>query len=87
MNMWGLQPEVFEYIRKDFAEFLENIQNPMKEEFYIPTVVDNMIKRENKKVRVLPTSEKWYGVTYKEDKEIVVKAMREKIAQGCYEGI
>ena len=87
MNMWGLQPEVFDYIRKDFAEFLKNIQNPMKEEFYIPTVVDNMIKRDNKKVRVLPTDEKWYGVTYKEDKETVVKAMREKISQGCYEGI
>ena len=59
----------------------------LKEEFYIPTVVDNMIKRDNKKVRVLPTDEKWYGVTYKEDKETVVKAMREKISQGCYEGI
>ncbi len=84
MNMWGLLPGVFEYIEKDFVEFLGNMKNPLKDEFFIPFVIDNMIKESGAKVRVLETDEKWYGVTYKEDKDMVVAAMKEKIAGGCY---
>ncbi len=87
MNMWGLQPDVFDYLEKDFVDFLTNMQNPLKDEFFIPFVIDNMIKKENTAVKVLKTNEKWYGVTYKEDKAMVVKAMKEKIADGCYNGL
>ena len=87
MNMWGLQPSVFKNIRNDFVSFLKNLKNPQKDEFFIPLVIDNMIKRDKEKVKVLQTSEKWYGVTYKEDKETVVKAMSKKVNNGCYEGI
>ena len=87
MNMWGLMPSVFDNIRNDFVDFLKNMENPMKQEFYIPTVVDNMIKKQNAKVNVLETDEKWYGVTYKEDKKIVVDAMKRLIEGGYYDGI
>ncbi len=87
MNMWGLMPSVFDKIRSDFVDFLKNMENPMKQEFYIPTVVDNMIKRDGAKVRVLDTDEKWYGVTYKEDKQVVVDAMKKLIEGGYYDGM
>ena len=85
MNMWGLRPDVFEALEKDFVKFLGNMQNPLKDEFFIPFVVDNMIKNSNAQVKVLETDEKWYGVTYKEDKEMVVEAMKKLIAGGCYD--
>ena len=85
MNMWGLEPEIFENLEKDFVEFLGNMQNPLKDEFFIPFVVDNKIKTEGAKVRVLETDETWYGVTYRDDKDMVVEAMKEKIKDGCYD--
>ncbi|MBR5614857.1 MAG: nucleotidyltransferase [Clostridia bacterium] len=85
MNMWGLRPDVFDYLEKDFVSFLNNMQNPLKDEFFIPFVVDNMIQKDGAQVKVLKTDEKWYGVTYKEDKELVVNAMKNLIAGGCYD--
>ncbi len=87
MNMWGLLPSVFESVREDFVKFLGNLSNPEKQEFYIPFVVDNMIRTKGEKVRVLETDEKWYGVTYKEDKETVVEAMKKFVEDGYYDGI
>ena len=84
MNMWGLHPSVFEDIEADFLKFLSNLENPLKQEFYIPFVIDNMIRTKGEKVRVLETDEKWYGVTYKEDKQAVVDALRKKVAEGIY---
>ena len=87
MNFWGFMPAIFDDIEKDFIEFLSDLKNPLKDEFYIPFVVDNMIKNKGAKVKVLETDEKWYGVTYREDLNDVVNAMREKIAGGLYDGI
>ena len=87
MNMWGFGPEIFETLQKDFSEFLKNLTNPAKEEFYLPGVVDKLIKEKNEKVKVIPTSEKWYGVTYKEDAEPVSAALKNMIDKGLYNGI
>lgn len=87
MNMWGLLPSVFSDVEADFIKFLNNLSNPLKQEFYIPFVVDNMIQTKGEKVRVLETDEKWYGVTYKEDKDTVVKAMQKFVEDGYYDGI
>ncbi len=87
MNMWGLLPSVFGNIEEDFVKFLSGLSNPMKEEFYIPFVIDNMIQTTGEKVRVLETAEKWYGVTYKEDKDTVVEAMKKFVKEGYYDGI
>ena len=87
MNMWGLRPEIFDRVEADFVKFLGNLQNPMKDEFYIPFVVDRAIKEDGEKVKVLTTDEKWYGVTYREDKESVVNAVKNLFAEGMYDGI
>ena len=84
MNMWGLRPEIFEMLDRDFVEFLKNDGDPMKKEFYIPSVVDKMINTTDKKVRVLSTDEKWYGVTYKEDAPIVKDAIKTLTQKGLY---
>ncbi len=87
MNMWGLMPSVFDRLLPDFVKFLENMQNPLKDEFFIPLVIDKMIKEDNEQIKVLNTDEKWYGVTYREDKEPVVAAVKKLFAEGLYDGI
>lgn len=85
MNMWGLAPDVFPYIDKEFRLFLdERIAEP-KSECFLPSVISKRIIEENKPVRVLKTDEKWYGVTYREDMESVRNAMIKFINEGLYE--
>ncbi len=86
MNLWGFTPKVFEEIAGDFRDFLETA-NLSKDEFFIPTVVDNLIKRGKTRVRVLKNTDKWYGMTYKEDKKDVTAAIAALIAEGAYDGI
>lgn len=87
MNMWGLRTSIFDRVEKDFAAFLGKLQNPLKDEFYIPFVIDDMIHAGEARVKVLPTDEQWYGVTYKEDKASIVAAMKKRIDDGLYEGL
>ncbi len=75
MNMWGFKPSLFSELEVQFKEFLDNIQDIKKQEFYIPSVVDRMIKEKGERVTVLPTDERWYGVTYKEDTDSVKEAI------------
>ena len=86
MNLWGFTPAVFAEIERDFNDFLRTA-DLSKGEFYIPTVVDNLIKRGKTQVRVLKNTDKWYGMTYREDKQDVIDALAKKIAQGVYDGI
>lgn len=87
MNMWGFTPKIFETLEADFNAFLKNLSNPLKEEFLLPVVVDNLIKNKGEKVSVIPTSEKWYGVTYKEDAAPVSEALKNMVDKGLYNGI
>ncbi len=87
MNMWGFKPSIFDTIEKDFNNFLSNLSNPEKEEFYLPFIVDKMIKENGEKVTVMPTNEKWYGVTYKDDAKKVSDALKILIDKGLYDGI
>ena len=87
MNMWGFGPSIFEKIELGFNSFFENMTNPLKDEYFLPSVVDSLIKTENEQVKVLTTDEKWYGVTYKEDKETVVNALKKLVEEGYYDGI
>lgn len=86
MNMWGFTPDVFNYIENDLKEFFKEKINVPKVEYYLPTVVSNVINRGQKDVAVLIAEDRWYGVTYKEDKQGVVDALAEKIHNGEYEG-
>ena len=85
MNMWGLAPDIFPYMEKEFRLFLDERINEPKSECYLPSVVSKRIIEENKPVRVLKTPEKWYGVTYKEDMDTLRSAMIRYINEGLYE--
>ena len=85
MNLWGFKPDVFGYIEECLIKFLKEHGTEMKSEYYLPTVVSDLIEKEVKKVKVLAAEDKWYGVTYKEDKENVVAAIEEMISKGYYD--
>ena len=87
MNLWGFMPDVFGYIEKGFKEFLSKNINVPKCEYYLPTVVSSLIETGEKTVDVLVAEDKWYGVTYKEDKDLVVKAIGKMIDEGKYKNI
>lgn len=85
MNMWGFTPRIFEDIRRSFPKFLiSNKDRIEKAEFYIPTLVDDLIKEGKAGVTVLQSEEKWFGVTYREDKNRVVEAIKNMTAAGIY---
>ena len=86
MNLWALTPAYLRECRDRFPKFLtENVPvNPEKCEFLLPTVVSDLLKEGKADVKVLDNTDKWYGVTYKEDKETVVNAFRELKKSGLY---
>ena len=84
MNMWGFTPEIFGILEKGFAEFLGALKDQTKGEYLIPTVVDQLIQTGVCNVTVLESCDKWFGVTYKEDKPLVVRSFRELIDAGVY---
>ncbi len=84
MNLWGFTPDIFEKTEVYFKEFLDKLENPLKGEFYLPTIADNMIKLEGKKCRVYKTKSQWYGVTYKDDAETVKAALKRLTDEGYY---
>lgn len=86
MNMWGLTPSFVKALEAGFPEFLKGPgAQDLKAEYLLPTIIDQMIRRGQAKVAVLETKDKWFGVTYKEDKEAVSQAIRELCRQGVYE--
>lgn len=84
MNLWGFMPDIFKYIECGFKEFLKEKINVPKSEYYLPSVVSSLIENGEKQVKVLVAEDKWYGVTYKEDKEQVVNAIGKMIDAGMY---
>ena len=84
MNMWGFSPQVFIQLERLFSEFLKENLNVLSSEFYIPFAVDNLIQSGTATLEVLETTEKWFGVTYQEDKVQVQKAILSLIQHGDY---
>ena len=84
MNFWGFHPNIFEITRRQFLEFVDSHRDQPRAEFYIPLVVNNLINSGQIKLSVIPNQEKWYGVTYKEDKEMVVNAFHKLVADRMY---
>ncbi len=84
MNMWGLDTDIFPFMENKFTEFLKKNINEPKTEFFLPSVINDRRKEQNMKVKVLPTSEQWYGVTYADDTEGVKKAIASLIDKGLY---
>ena len=86
MNMWGFSASILSILKEKFPDFLEeNLKkNPMKCEYFLPFVVDELLKEGRATVQVLKTEDRWYGVTYQEDKETVVNAIQMLKNQGIY---
>jgi UTP-glucose-1-phosphate uridylyltransferase len=84
MNMMGFTSAALEAFDNDLNDFLKNRSLELKSEFYLPTVLNNLVKRGQSKVKVLKTHANWFGVTYKEDKPIVVKAINDLVEKGVY---
>ncbi|MFV0381761.1 MAG: NDP-sugar synthase [Breznakia sp.] len=86
MNMWGFQPNFIDMMEEDFIKFLqtETRDNPMNSEFYIPKEVDKMLKAKKIEVCMLSSEDKWYGITYQEDKPIVKAGIEKLIQEGKY---
>lgn len=85
MNMWGLPVRFLDELEKGFPEFLENVkEGDLKAEYLLPKIIDDLVKAGRARVRVLDTPDKWFGVTYQEDKETVVEAIRSLIKAGIY---
>ena len=86
MNFWGFTPDFLPKLQSYFRDFLDNEAsvNPLKSEFLLPGVVGSMIDEGRAKVAVLPTADRWFGVTYAEDKPVFMKCIRELIAAGVY---
>lgn len=86
MNMWGFTHSILEEIRDGFPAFLESglKENPLKCEYFLPAVVSTLLEEGRATVKVLESEDKWYGVTYKEDKPVVVAAVQELKDKGLY---
>lgn len=86
MNMWGFSESIIKELEYGFQNFLkeELPKNPLKGEYFLPSAVDKLLQEDKATVQVLTSMDKWYGVTYKEDKEMVVKAISELKKQGLY---
>ena len=84
MNFWGFTPDFFGHLRAAFVEFLKKHGHEQKSECYVPFVVDELIRNGQAEVKVLSTTSKWFGVTYPDDKPIVVNSIKALSDQGDY---
>lgn len=85
MNMWGLTPGFVEELEKGFPEFLAGLkEGDVKSEYLLPTIIDQMIHDGRARVKLLETHDRWFGVTYREDKESVTESIRALIREGVY---
>ncbi|MGI6732273.1 MAG: nucleotidyltransferase family protein [Anaerovoracaceae bacterium] len=86
MNFWGFTTSMMKEMEERFPAFLDKtlVENPLKGEYFLPLVVDQLLQEKKATVKVLPSRDKWYGVTYKEDKQSVVDALQSMKDKGLY---
>lgn len=84
MNMWALSPAFMQTLEDGFVEFFNNNEDPMKGEYLIPVYIGELLEQGKVSVKVLETKDKWFGVTYAEDKEIVINSFKMLISEGVY---
>lgn len=85
MNMWGLSPLFLEELERGFPAFLDSLkEGDIKTEYLLPKIIDKLVQSGQARVRVLETQDKWFGVTYKEDKLAVAEAIRRLVETGAY---
>lgn len=88
MNMWGLTPGFMKTLEEGFVNFFETAvpKNPLKAEYLLPIYIGQLLRENRVKVKVLRTNDKWFGVTYQEDKPLVMQSIRDLIQSGVYGG-
>ena len=85
MNMWGLPPRFLDMLEDDFVDFLDSLgDDAAKKEYLLPKIIDKLLAEQKARVKVLETGDRWFGVTYKEDKPVVVASIQKLIEQGVY---
>ena len=85
MNMWGLTPDFLDVLETGFNAFLDELEeNEQKKEYLLPTIIGGLLKEGRIQVEVLQSTDRWFGVTYKEDKEDVTREIRKLIESGAY---
>lgn len=85
MNMWGLPPAFLDMLAASFSGFLDQLgDDGMKKEYLLPKIIDKLLSEKRARVKVLETNDKWFGVTYKEDKAAVSKAITSLIERGLH---
>jgi hypothetical protein len=84
MNIWGFTPGIFDYLENAFTEFIGNNADNPTAEIYIPAVINDLLARDEASVKILPAVDRWFGVTYKEDKALAVENIKGLIGQGVY---
>lgn len=84
MNLWGFTPHFFKQIEENFLNFLKAADNDLKAEFLLPRLVDHLVTHKQAKVKVLPTKDQWFGVTYPQDRENVRKIMEDWAEKKIY---
>ncbi len=84
MNTWAFTPRMFDEMRLQFPQVIDRMADPLKGEYYLPSAVDTLIRAGKASVKILKTGERWYGVTWQEDKPFVVAAIADMIEQGVY---
>ncbi|MDX1520307.1 MAG: sugar phosphate nucleotidyltransferase [Anaerolineae bacterium] len=84
LNMWGFTPSIFDHLHRQFRAFIQEKGGQEKAEFFIPTVVNSLIDQKLARVKVLSTTDPWFGVTYREDKARVVEKVQRLIDQNVY---
>lgn len=84
LNCWGFTPSLFGHLRRLFGEFLRRHAGDLKAEFFLPDAINQLIREGHAQVKVLPTASAWFGVTYREDRPVVVENVRALIRAGAY---
>ena len=84
MNLWGFKPSCYNFLGKEFRNFIKESGMDLKSELDIPTSVDKFVKSGEITIKILMTNERWFGVTYREDKPFVVENLKKMIRKGIY---
>jgi dTDP-glucose pyrophosphorylase len=84
MNMWAFHPSYFDFFNKYFSEFLDTRMHEPKSEYFIPKIVDTLIRTGERQVRILTSKDEWFGVTYQDDKPHVMEKLSKLIESGKY---
>ena len=84
MNLWGFKPSCYRFLGEEFRNFIDKTGMDLKSELDIPTSVDKFVKSGQITIKILMSNERWFGVTYREDKPFVVESMKKMIRMGIY---